>query len=139
MSEQSCTTKEGLAACTPITSSDKGCGCSSEKTMPIKLEPQKKNSIQSAILFGVACITSPCCVPLIAPVILGVLAGTPLAVWLTAHVGWLYGGLTLVSAVSFLLAWRVMNQKSSSRFSLVTEIRKCLKPINTLVQNRISR
>jgi predicted MFS family arabinose efflux permease len=78
-------------------------------------------------------------VPLIAPIILGVLAGTPLAVWLTAHVGWLYGGLTLISAVSFLLAWRLMNQKSSSSFSFVTEIRKCLKPINTFVQNRFSR
>ena len=144
-SEQSCTTKDGLAACQPATSSDAGCGCSSsQKTKKSNnLEPKKPNSVISAILLGVACLTSPCCVPLIAPIILGLLAGTPLALWFTSHMGWMYGGLTLISAIGFLLLWRYAFQKSSlvrrSRFSLMTEIQKCLKPINSFVSKKLSR
>jgi hypothetical protein len=144
MSEQTCTTTDGLAVCTPATSSDPGCGCSSaNQTKQPNLEPQKPNAVVSAVLLGVACLTSPCCVPLIAPIILGLLAGTPLAFWFTSHMGWMYGGLTLISAISFLLLWRYAFQKSSlvrgSRFSLIAEIQKCLKPLNKLVQNRNSR
>jgi hypothetical protein len=118
MSEQTCTTNNGPASCSPATSSDPGCGCPSSTNAqvsptPAKLEP-KKSGIQSAVLLGVACLTSPCCVPLIVPIILGLLAGTPLAVWLTTHSGWLYGGLTLISAVSFFLAWRLMLQKTGA-------------------------
>jgi hypothetical protein len=118
MSEQTCTTTDGLATCRPATSTDPGCGCSSStetqvSPTPAKFEP-KTNSIQSVVLLGVACLTSPCCVPLIVPIILGLLAGTPLAVWLTAHSGWLYGGLTLISAVSFFLAWRLTLQKTGA-------------------------
>ncbi len=142
-SEQTCNTKDGLAACQPATSSDAGCGCSSETKQTNNLQPQKPNSVLSAVLVGVACLTSPCCVPLIAPIILGVLAGTPLAIWFASHMAWLYAGLTLVSAVSFFLAWRYATQKSSlvrrSRFSLMTEIQKRLRPINKLVQFRNSR
>ena len=147
MSKQSCTTNDGLAACQPATSSDAGCDCSSSSKDQVlqaatKLDPKTK-SIQSAILLGVACLTSPCCVPLIAPIILGLLSGTPLALWFTSHMGWMYGGLTLISAISFLLVWRYAFQKSSlvrrSRFSLIAEIQKCLKPINSFVSKRISR
>ncbi len=52
---------------------------------------------------GVARITSPCCTPIIVPIALALLAGTPVAVWLSANVGWVYGGLTLLSVVSLVL------------------------------------
>ncbi len=115
MSEQSCTTKDGLSACTPAALSDQACGCSSanQAKQPDKTEPQKSNSVVSAVLLGVACLTSPCCVPLIAPIILGLLAGTQVALWFANNMGWMYAGLTLVSMVSFLLVWRYAFQKLS--------------------------
>jgi hypothetical protein len=141
MSQQTCTTTDGSVVCNPATSSDPGCGCSGESPRVTPL--QKSNHIRTALLLGVACLTSPCCVPLIAPIIVGLLTGTPLAIWFASHMAWLYGGLTLVSAVSFLLAWRYANQKSNlvrrSRFALMTEIQKCLKPINSFLSNRPSR
>lgn len=61
---------------------------------------------RGGILFGIACITSPCCTPLYVPLALVLLAGTPVALWLSAHIGWLYAGLTLVSVISLVLAFR---------------------------------
>jgi hypothetical protein len=72
-----------------------------------------RRNIRGLVMFGIAGITSPCCVPLIVPIVLGLLAGTPLALWLTQNVGWLYGGLTLVSFVSLLLGLRWMRQRLS--------------------------
>ncbi len=57
-------------------------------------------------MLGVACITSPCCTPLVVPAMLALLAGTPVAVWLAHNVGWVYGGLTLVSLISLVLGLR---------------------------------
>lgn len=68
---------------------------------------------RSGILFGVACLASPCCAPLIVPLILSVLAGTPLALWMSHNLGWVYGGLTLLSVVSFVLALRHINKRAS--------------------------
>ena len=73
--------------------------------------------IRSALAFGIACIASPCCTPLIVPLGLALLTGTPIAVWLSANVGWVYGGLTLISIASFVLAYRWMGQKSDSKGS----------------------
>lgn len=71
--------------------------------------------IRSALAFGVACIASPCCTPIIVPLALALLAGTPVAVWASANLGWVYGGLTLISIVGFVLAYRWMGQKSASK------------------------
>ena len=71
--------------------------------------------IRSALAFGVACIASPCCTPLIVPLGLSLLAGTPVAVRASANLGWVYGGLTLVSIGSFVLAFRWMGQKSTPK------------------------
>jgi hypothetical protein len=71
--------------------------------------------IRSALAFGVACIVSPCCTPLYVPLILALLAGTPVAIWASANLGWVYGGLTLVSIGSFVLAYRWMSQKSATK------------------------
>jgi hypothetical protein len=68
--------------------------------------------IHSGFMFVVACIASPCCTPLIVPLGLALLAGTPVAVWASTNLGWVYGGLTLLSVVSFVLAFRWMGQKA---------------------------
>lgn len=74
---------------------------------------------RSAGMFAVACITSPCCTPLIVPVVLGMLAGTPAAAWMGANLGWVFGGLTLISAGSLVLALRWMRSASGSQRPLI--------------------
>jgi hypothetical protein len=82
---------------------------------PLKAEVVGRESqslwmrVRGGVMFGIACITSPCCTPLIVPVILSLLAGTPAAVWLGANLGWVFGGLTLISVMSLVLGWRWMN------------------------------
>ena len=74
--------------------------------------------IRSGVMFGIACIASPCCTPIIIPIVIALLAGTPVAVWLSANLGWVYGGLTLLSIISLVLGVRWMRQKSNSRHSV---------------------
>ena len=76
--------------------------------------------IRSGFMFVVACIASPCCTPLIVPLGLALLAGTPVAVWASANLGWVYGGLTLLSVVSLVLGLRWMNGKAKSNHSIDT-------------------
>src|SRR5688572_11545885 len=66
----------------------------------------RRNRVRSGLMFLVACFTSPCCAPLYVPLALVLLAGTPVAGWLTTNVGWFYGALTLVSLASAVLAVR---------------------------------
>ena len=63
-------------------------------------------NLRSGVLFVVAGLASPCCTPLYVPLALALLAGTPAAIWLSTHIGWVYGVLTLVSIISLVLAWR---------------------------------
>ena len=131
-------TEDGNAVCIPGS-----CGCSSEKKssepIPLSLptvnegkqagsgkavaidknqEPAMWKKIRSGVMFGVACIASPCCTPIIIPIAIALLAGTPVAVWMSANLGWVYGGLTLLSIVSLVLGVRWMRQKSNSRHSV---------------------
>jgi len=69
-----------------------------------------KRNLRGVVMFIVACFTSPCCTPLIVPLVLALLAGTPVALWLTQNVGWVYGGLTIISVISFVLALRWMGK-----------------------------
>jgi len=71
--------------------------------------------VRSGMLFIVACIASPCCTPLIVPLGLALLAGTPVAIWASANLGWVYGGLTLLSVISFVLAFRWMRRKAETK------------------------
>lgn len=71
--------------------------------------------IRSGLMFGIACVASPCCTPLIVPLGLALLAGTPVAIWASANLGWVYGGLTLLSIASFILGFRWMRQKSDTK------------------------
>lgn len=59
---------------------------------------------------AVACLVSPCCAPLWVPLVLFLLAGTPLAVFLSASLGWVYAGLTVFSLLSLYLGWRWLRQ-----------------------------
>lgn len=70
---------------------------------------------RAGVMFVVACVASPCCTPVIVPVVLALLAGTPAALWMSQNLGVVFGGLTLLSAVSFVLAFRWMRSNSSRR------------------------
>jgi predicted MFS family arabinose efflux permease len=88
--------------------------------------------IRSGLMFGVACITSPCCTPIIVPIVLALLAGTPLAVWLSAYISWVYGGLTLLSVISLVLGFRWMGHKNASKASKPKAIIQPMQEINRL-------
>jgi hypothetical protein len=66
----------------------------------------RRRKIRSGFLLGVGCLTSPCCTPLLVPLTITLLAGTPLAAFLAQYVGWVYAVLTLVSLVSLFLGVR---------------------------------
>lgn len=70
---------------------------------------------RGGVMFAIACLASPCCTPLIVPLVLALLAGTPVAVWMGSHLGWVYGGLTVLSVISFVLAFRWMTKKDNRR------------------------
>ena len=86
--------------------------------MPHDEQKSLWQKVRGGVMFGVACIASPCCTPLMVPVILSLLAGTPIAVLLGQNLGWVYGGLTLLSGVSFVLGWRWMGKNSSRKTAL---------------------
>lgn len=68
-------------------------------------------NIRSGLLFVVACLTSPCCTPLLVPLVAGLLAGTPLAIWLTPHLAWIYTALTVVFVSSLIFAFFSLRQR----------------------------
>lgn len=89
-------------------------GIAAEKSGAVEQERQGVwKRVRGGLALGVACLASPCCTPLIVPVVLSLIAGTPLAVLLSQYIGWVYGGLTLFSVVSFALAWRWMKFNQS--------------------------
>lgn len=103
--------------------------------IPTKAENPKREGVsqhlRAGALFVVGCITSPCCTPLIVPLIVGALAGTPAALWIGANAGWVYGGLTLISVISFVLAWWQMNRRKSPK---VSQIRPSDIPVLTKLE-----
>ena len=88
--------------------------------------------IRSGFMFVVACIASPCCTPLIVPLGLALLAGTPVAIWASAHLGWVYGGLTLLSIISLVLRFRWMRQQSESKLSIENARKAAIQPIQEI-------
>lgn len=115
-------TAEGAAVCVPGS-----CSCStvpedrgqisisvSSITKSNDQEEGMWQKIRSGLMFGVACITSPCCTPLLIPLGLALFAGTPVAIWLSAHIGWVYGGLTLLSIVSLVLGFRWLGKRNEA-------------------------
>jgi hypothetical protein len=66
--------------------------------------------IRSGVMFVISAITCPCHVPLVLPIVLASLAGTPAAVWVMQNVGWIYGGMTILFVVSLAWGLRWMGQ-----------------------------
>lgn len=61
-----------------------------------------------------ACLASPCCAPLYVPVILSLLAGTPIAAELSGYIGWIYAAFTALSVVSFVIGgWLLLTRRTS--------------------------
>ncbi len=100
-----------------LPSAGAGKNTNSLNIVPFKNHQEKTmwQKIRSGVMFGVACIASPCCTPILVPIALALLAGTPVAVWLSANIGWVYGGLTLLSVVSLVLGVRWMGQKNEAK------------------------
>ncbi len=94
-----------------------------QKTVSFNKNQEKPmwQKIRSGVMFGIACIFSPCCTPIIVPIGLALLAGAPVAVWLSANIGWVYGGLTLLSVVSLVLGFRWMGQKNEAKRPIEAE------------------
>lgn len=69
--------------------------------------------VRSSVMFIVSLVTCPCHLPIILPLALAFLAGTPAAVWITQHVGWVYGGMTLLFFFSLALGFRWMSQPTA--------------------------
>ncbi len=61
--------------------------------------------IRSGVMFVVAFVSCPCHLPITMPFILALLAGTPAALWLSQHVGWVYGILAGVFLLSLALGF----------------------------------
>jgi len=76
-------------------------------------------NLRSSIMFGVACAASPCCTPFVVPLLLVLLAGTPAAFWINQNLGWVYGGLTVVSIISFTLAFWWLRKPATKQPALL--------------------
>lgn len=61
---------------------------------------------------ALACLASPCCAPLYVPVVLSLLAGTPIAAFLAGYVGWIYSAFTALSVVGLIGGgWLLLGKK----------------------------
>ena len=118
-----CATDDGSAVCL-VPQSGQQCGCAELKSSPILVVPRRLHhdpspagqhelwmTARSSLLFVLGCLTSPCCTPVLVPIGLALLAGTPVAVFLTQYLGWVYGVLTVVSVGSFLLTFLVLRRR----------------------------
>lgn len=75
--------------------------------------------LRGIVMFGIACAASPCCTPFVVPFLLLLFAGTPVAFWMNHNLGWVYGGLTILSIISFALAFRWLRTQPKSQSQLV--------------------
>jgi len=56
-------------------------------------------------MFVISLITCPCHLLITMPIVLALLAGTPLAVWIAQHGGWAYGVMAGVFLLSLTLGF----------------------------------
>lgn len=125
------TTEDGNTVCiVPQGGQATSCGCSSslsdeqktQSSISIPIEQPISSSSESmgqklrtGFMIGVACITSPCCTPLIVPLVIALLAGTPIAWWISQNLGLVYGGLTLISIMSAVIVFRRVSKPTLSK------------------------
>jgi len=69
---------------------------------------------RSGTMFVISFITCPCHLPITMPLALALLAGTPLALWITQHSGWVYGILTGVFLLSLALGFAWMGSSNEN-------------------------
>ncbi len=130
MAESSCLASDGNVMCgMPNVDGVSGCGCNPNapnKATEIEkidtrgnLKAERKRTWGSSIAFVIGCLLSPCCSVLYVPLLLLVFAGTPIAAWIGANVGWIYGALTLLSFASFGLAWWYSEKSRRAKRSTV--------------------
>ena len=79
-------------------------------------------NLRGIVMFGIACIASPCCTPFVVPLLLMLLAGTPMAFWINQNLGWVYSGLTVVSIISFALAFQWSRKQPANHTALLRPI-----------------
>jgi hypothetical protein len=127
----SCCSDHAAGATCGIGEGNQQCACSASKPVlvsPSSLRVPQRNdgdqaaaapnadapslTLRSGLLVVVACLTSPCCTPLVVPLGMALLAGTPLAFWLTPHLGWIYTALTIVCVSSLILAFFFLRQRA---------------------------
>lgn len=61
--------------------------------------------IRSGTMFVISFITCPCHLPITMPLALVLLAGTPLAMWISKHSEWVYGIMAGVFLLSLALGF----------------------------------
>lgn len=76
--------------------------------------------IRTGTMFVIAFIACPCHLPITLPLLLAILAGSPLAVWIAQHKGWLYGIMAVVFIASLAFG-----------FSWIGSSKKYAKPVST--------
>lgn len=79
------------------------------------------NHIRSGMMGALAVISCPCHLPLVLPIVLSILAGTPISIWITQHVGWVYGGMAIVFLVSLLLTLRWMGKPTATECKIAAK------------------
>lgn len=87
--------------------------------------------VRSWMMFGLGYALSPCCTPLIVPLVLALIAGTPAALWLSQHIGWVYAILTLISFVCLALGlwWMRRTQLTTRRDATRAEIKIVMRDL----------
>lgn len=127
MADNCCRTNDDGSRVCIVADHETGCGSQADAVISVEAIPVSRRDsgwqkMRGGVLFGIACITSPCCTPLIVPVVLALLAGTPTAAWINAHVGGIYAVLTLISVASLVLALRLSGtMKTITRQSKVNK------------------
>lgn len=70
--------------------------------------------IRCGVMFVISFITCPCHLPITLPLALVLLAGTPAAVWITQHSGWVYGIMAGVFLLSLALGFVWMGSSNEN-------------------------
>ena len=68
------------------------------------------------VMFIISAVTCPCHLPIVLPIVLVLLAGTPTALWITNHIGWVYGGIAFIFVLSLGLGFLWLHQPDTTNY-----------------------
>jgi len=71
-------------------------------------------NFRSGVMFIISAFTCPCHLPVTLPIVLVLLAGTPTALWITNHTGWIYGGMAFLFILTLALGFNWLSQPAAS-------------------------